>query len=805
MIKEIKKETGVFLTSFYDEGIYVTIKDEKGIKKNLFYDFSPYLYLVSEKPLTEEDCFLLINSLKNLLEIIKTEKENFNNCYKLLFKDIDSFLSSREHLKETNLSSSFKLKEYDIPFIQRFFIDNSLSCFKKITYTYKEDKLLSFEILEDISPESLSHLTFDIEVLPPNDLSFPEPKSSPILSICTMDEAYNYKVFFLKDISFKEEDFYKSFKKEKTEVFFFTDESLMIDAFFKHLETKDPDLLFTYNGDRFDFEYIYKRYKTIKSQEINFSKKITFHKRGNTSVSIDNIIHIDTYILMRLLNYLQVFNYSKLDLNSVYAKITGNKKIILKVKDFIDLYSSQEYSKIIEYNMDDVYATYYLSINYLSIVNEISKLISSPIYDTLRTSAGQMIEKLFIYNYFKKNIILEERPGPNTISRRYEYSFTGAFVKAPLVGLHENIAVVDFRSYHISILMAYNISPETINIPCKDFEEILGYKISKDKKGFVPGLLENFLSLRVSIKNQMKTFPKDSQEYKSLYAKQFALKILLASTYGYMGFSGARWYCRPCLEIMYHLVRTKIQETIDLFISRGYTVVYGDTDSCFIKFEDKEKLSKDIEKINKSLPSLMSLETEGFFKSGLFVLSRDKTKGAKKKYALLAEDGSLKIKGFEFVRRDWCFLVKETQKELFNILLEEKDVKKAVEYVRGVIKDLENKKVPLQKLVLQAFIHKNIKSYKIINPAMSALLYAKKNGEKIKEKDLIEYIITNHASKNISDKARLYQEGVSLDYDVSYYLDNQLLPSVISILEVFNISKDELLTGKKQKGLNDFF
>jgi len=416
-----------------------------------------------------------------------------------------------------------------------------------------------------------------------------------------------------------------------------------------------------------------------------------------------------------------------------------------------------------------------------------------------------MIEKLFIFNYSKKNILLENKPTPETISNRYEFSFTGAFVKDPLVGLHENIAVVDFRSYHISLIMAYNISPETIDIPCEKYSEVLGHKISKDKKGFVPDLLENFLSLRMSIKNDMKNYNKESQEYKSLYAKQYALKILLASTYGYMGFAGARWYCRPCLEIMYHLVRTKIQDTINSFIALGYTVIYGDTDSCFIKYTNEEKLSSDLKKINKSLPESMSLETEGLFSSGLFVLSRDKTKGAKKKYALLSKDGALKIKGFEFVRRGWCPLVKETQKELFNILLIDKDVKKALDYIRQVIIDLETKKVPIEKLVLQSFVHKNIKSYKTLNPAVAALSYAKKHGEKINENRLVEYIITNYPSKNISDKARLYKEDEVYDYDTPYYLDNQLLPSVESIFEVFDISRDEIITGKKQKGLSDFF
>ncbi len=803
-LEKVSKSTGIFITAFYDSGLFLTIK-ENDKKKDFSYDFFPYFYLVSDNSLIDKDLELLEKNLKGIFQITKVKKDNLENVYKLEFENIESLISSKEHLskKEINLSVNYSLKEYDIPFLQRFFIDHDLSCFKKINFTYKDNKILSFEIIEDVLPETLSHLTFDIEVLPLKDLSFPEPKSSPIISICLMDENYLKKVFFLKELSYNETNFNKK-EFENTNISFFTDESLMIESFFKYLEEKDPDLIFTYNGDRFDFDYIYKRYKTIKSKEIVFSKKLTFHKKGNVSVSLNNIIHIDTYILMRLLNYLQIFNFSKLDLNTVYQKITGNKKIILKVSDFRELYEKKEYSKIIEYNIDDVVSTYYLSINYLSIINEVSKLISTPIYDVLRISAGQMIEKLFILNYFRQNLIIEEKPDKETISRRYEYSFTGAFVKDPVVGIHENIAIVDFRSYHISILMAYNISFDTINIPSKESQEVIGYKISKDKKGFVPELLNNFLNLRISIKEQMNKAKKESQEYKNLYAKQYALKILLASTYGYMGFSGARWYCRPCLEIMYHLVRTKIQETINNFSSLGYLVIYSDTDSCFIKFDDFSKFKKDLEKINKSLPESMSLETEGFFKTGLFVMSRDKKKGAKKKYALLAEDDSLKIKGFEFVRRDWCSLVKEVQKELFMILLKQKDIKKAIDYVREKIISLENRKIPLEKLVLQSFIHKKLSNYKTINPAISALSFAKKEGKNIKEKDLVEYVIINYPSKNISEKARLYDESLSQEYDVDYYLNHQLFPAIIPILEVFDVSKDELLTGKKQKGLKDF-
>ena len=52
-----------------------------------------------------------------------------------------------------------------------------------------------------------------------------------------------------------------------------------------------------------------------------------------------------------------------------------------------------------------------------------------------------------------------------------------------------------------------------------------------------------------------------------------------------MGFAGARWYSKPSLEIMYHLVRSKIQVVIKEFEKLGYLVIYGDTDSVLLILE----------------------------------------------------------------------------------------------------------------------------------------------------------------------------------------------------------------------------
>ena len=84
---------------------------------------------------------------------------------------------------------------------------------------------------------------------------------------------------------------------------------------------------------------------------------------------------------MRLLRYLQVFNYPKLDLNSLYSKLTGNPKLTLTPKEMREYYLSDKYYKIIDYNLDDILATLELANNYTPIAFEISDFINYPVND----------------------------------------------------------------------------------------------------------------------------------------------------------------------------------------------------------------------------------------------------------------------------------------------------------------------------------------------------------------------------------------------------------------------------------------
>jgi len=291
-----------------------------------------------------------------------------------------------------------------------------------------------------------------------------------------------------------------------------------------------------------------------------------------------------------------------------------------------------------------------------------------------------------------------------------------------------------------------------------------------------------------------------------LFAKQWALKIILNSTYGYLGYARARWYSRECASAITGLARGYIHNTIAKAEKAGFQVLYADTDSNFLLMRDKTK--KDVEdfaeQVNKDLPEGMELEIDGFYNRGLFVTKKEGG-AAKKKYALMDEKGNLKIVGFEYVRRDWCNIAKETQKKVIELVLKEGKPDTAAKYVQGILEQLKKGKVPKSELVIMTLLQRNPKDYTAIGPHVAAAEKAIARGKELDVGSMLSFIITKGNEKaSISDKSELEEFVEEGDYDANYYIENQVLPAVIKILQELGYSRDDLLHGGKQSGLGSW-
>jgi DNA polymerase I len=309
----------------------------------------------------------------------------------------------------------------------------------------------------------------------------------------------------------------------------------------------------------------------------------------------------------------------------------------------------------------------------------------------------------------------------------------------------------------------------------------------------------------------------DKEKLRQMEAKQWALKIMANAFYGHMGYSRARVYDLDIANAITSTGRDTINTTAKKIRERyGLEVVYGDTDSVFVKMgtDDMEKMTetgnKIADEISEELPGIMELEFEKIFKRFLPL--------TKKRYAawrfdrIEGGDGrpawkdKIETKGIETVRRDWCPLVGETVQSVLEILLKQDDVRGALKYFKGVLSQLVAGQIDVQKLVITKTMTKSAGAYDGMQPHIELVkkMQARSPGEAPGVGDRIGYVIVKGRdllSKRTEDPEYVRERG--LQTDPQYYIENQLLPPIERIFKSLNISRSELLGNGRQTGLFD--
>jgi DNA polymerase elongation subunit (family B) len=275
-----------------------------------------------------------------------------------------------------------------------------------------------------------------------------------------------------------------------------------------------------------------------------------------------------------------------------------------------------------------------------------------------------------------------------------------------------------------------------------------------------------------------------------------------------LGFFGARYHCAEASAATTAISRDFIKKIIDKINSKGYKTIYSDTDSiAFLLNKINKKETKEfLKELNSKLPGIMELELEDFYKRGIWVTKRTGDFGAKKKYALIDEKDKLKIRGFETVRRDWCNLAREIQNKVIQLILKEGNEKKALEYIKEIVKKIKKRDIKIKEIVIRTQLKKPISEYKAISPHVVAAKKMREKGLPIDPGSLVEYYVSETKA---GVKAKLVRERVKLpdeagDYDIKYYLEHQILPAIENILQIFDINVNEVINSKNQMKLGDF-
>lgn len=562
-----------------------------------------------------------------------------------------------------------------------------------------------------------------------------------------------------------------------------SDENLL-DGFTQIIVDYNPDVLFSFGGNDHHWSYLTRRAeKTKKTLQIGRGH-VAPHRSLYGHISITGRANVD------LADFAE-------DLYDVKEKTLGNVAKYLGLRSDIDAIDETEYynrwknasdrPKLVANVAAETSTLLELGNDALPYVLQLSWLSALPLDQVLRAAVGFRVDSYMMMEAKKLGLLIPARTEQPIIP------YKGAIVLEPRPGLFENVAALDFVSMYPSLMIKYNISPDTLvqNASSKEVFTLpeVGHKFRKDSEGFYPIVLKKLIENRKSAKRQLTQLQKGTIAYRLLKAREHATKIITNAVYGYAGWAGSRWYSRQVAESAAALGRKTITESVSIAKALGLKVLYGDTDSLFLE-NDETRVKEFLQTIETQLG--LEINVGQVYKRILLTES-------KKKYAGLKPNGELDIIGMEAIRGDWSGLAKEVQNQVLRMVLEDKSPVRATSYVANLAKDLRGSKLPLSSFVIWKSLTKRPEDYDIHAPHVEVAKKLAKAGWPVGSGDRVSYVI-------VKGPGRLYQRAepyskVSLDnVDYDYYVENQVLPVAGRILSVFGVSEQEIVPGQKNAG-----
>ncbi len=248
----------------------------------------------------------------------------------------------------------------------------------------------------------------------------------------------------------------------------------------------------------------------------------------------------------------------------------------------------------------------------------------------------------------------------------------GGDVFEPVTGIHENVWVFDFKSLYPSVIRTFNIDPLGYVAGPAPGDAVV--RLSDDtafRRGdaILPAMLDELFPQREAAKRAG-----------DAVASQ-AIKILMNSFYGVLGTPACRFHNAAVANAVTGLGRRLLRWSKRWFEERGFDVLYGDTDSLFVRSGLSPEAARDAGPrlalaLNEAVAahvsaewqvtSLLDLELEKLYLKLVLPSVRRGRGGARKRYAGLV-DGRREVEfvGMEVVRRDWTALAKDVQRELY--------------------------------------------------------------------------------------------------------------------------------------------
>jgi DNA polymerase I len=632
------------------------------------------------------------------------------------------------------------------------FLEEAEKMVQQIVGTFKDATTEELEHIEqwarllEYPAPKFRYAAIDIEVQSPIPTRMPDPRLAeyPIVCVSIYGSDGQKRVLLLKRGGVREgaERLPADVKIE-----YFDSEEALIRAVFEVLW--DYPFVVTFNGDDFDLRYLAHRAEKfgLKRDEIpiEIGKRVCLLKYG---------VHIDLYkFFFNRSIQIYAFNnrYRDVTLGDVGKALVGLDKIPLE-KSIGEL----TYTELAKYCFRDAEIAYKLASFedelVLKLIIVLARISSMPMEDVSRQGVSRWIRNFMHREHRRRGMLipnaedilaLKGKTATKAIIKGKKYK--GAIVVEPVPGVHFNVAVMDFPSLYPSIIKVWNLGYQSILCAHPECQANLvpdtPHWVCRKKRALESLLIGSLRDLRVQWykpKSRDKALPPELRSWYNII--QGALKVILNASYGVFGAETFDLYCPPVAEATAAIGRHSITQIISKAEELGIQVLYGDTDSVFLKNPTKEQIQALEEWAEITLK--MGLDVDKVYRYAVF-------SSRKKNYLGVLEDGSVDVKGLTGKKRHIPLFIKKAfdkMKEHLAMVKTPADFEKAKKDVIQIIRDcyIRLKKrewESLEELAFNVVLGEEPERYTKTTPQhVKAARILKEGGMELKAGDLISFV-----------------------------------------------------------------
>ncbi len=484
--------------------------------------------------------------------------------------------------------------------------------------------------------------------------------------------------------------------------------------------------------------------------------------------------------------------YESYALEAVAQRVLGRGKTIHgrdRAREILQAYETDP-ARLVEYNRVDAQLVLDIldELRLIELAVERSRLTGQPL-DRVSASIASF-EFLYLSGLAQRGIV-----GPSAERTATSDVLTsGGHVLDPRPGLYRNVFVLDFRSLYPSIIRTFQIDPLG-HVAAESTDDPIvapNGAAFRREPGILPAMLDELFPRRALAEAQGNTV-----------AAQ-AIKILMNSFYGVLGTSACRFASPDLANAITGFGREILLWTRDRIEAAGLDVLYGDTDSLFVRAgtddaaEARRIAERLVDELNAELdrhvvatwavPSRLELRFERLYLRLFLPAMRGGAGGARKRYAGLVErpgGAAVSFTGLEVVRSDWTPLARRVQRELYERLFTDRPVD---EYLKHVVAQLRTGALDDQ-LVYRRALRKDLDDYTASTPPHVAA--ARRLGRRPGR--IMAYVVTSAGPRPAEEP------GAPIDHE--HYVDRQLRPVAEPVLALLGLEFDRVIGDDPQQRL----